>query len=92
MWSASPDEKMNADIKSIIVLLATQAMINMGEITDPLSNTAKCDQNGSLMFLQLLDALEEKTKGNLTPDEAAYLANIRENLDKIYNKKFFTDK
>ncbi|NIT26206.1 MAG: DUF1844 domain-containing protein [Candidatus Aminicenantes bacterium] len=78
---------MEIDIKSIIVLLATQAMINMGEIQDPLTQEAKNDLEGASVFMQLLDVLELKTKGNLTPQEEAFLVEVKDNLDQVYNKK-----
>jgi hypothetical protein len=78
---------MKIDIKSIIVLLATQAMINMGEIPDPLTREAKNDLEGASMFVQLLEVLESKTKGNLTPQEEAFLVEVKDNLDQVYNKK-----
>jgi hypothetical protein len=81
---------VTVDIKSIAVLLATQAMINMGEIQDPITTDRKDDMDGALVFIQLLDVLDAKTKGNLTPEETAFFADVRENLDKIYNKKYFS--
>jgi hypothetical protein len=81
---------VTVDIKSIAVLLATQAMINMGEIQDPITTERKNDMEGALVFIQLLDVLETKTKGNLTPEETSFLSNIKENLDKVYNKKYFS--
>ncbi|NIM15125.1 MAG: DUF1844 domain-containing protein [Candidatus Aminicenantes bacterium] len=81
------ENKMEIDIKSIIVLLATQAMINMGEIQDPLTQEAKNDLEGASVFMQLLDVLELKTKGNLTPQEEAFLVEVKDNLDQVYNKK-----
>lgn len=78
---------MEKDIKAIIVLLATQAMIDMGEIQDPISHEAKINLEGAATFMQLLKVLETKTKGNLTLEEEEFLADVKENLDKVYNKK-----
>lgn len=81
------ENKMEIDIKSIIVLLATQAMINMGEIQDPITREAKNDLEGASVFMQLLEVLELKTKGNLTTQEEAFLVEVKDNLDQVYNKK-----
>lgn len=81
---------ITVEFRSITVLLATQAMINMGEIQDPITGERKSDQYGALMFIQMLDVLETKTKGNLSPEEATFLNEVRVNLDKVYNKKFFS--
>lgn len=78
---------MNRDIKAIILLLATQAMINLGEIRDPITTEAKFDLEGATVFLELLDVLANKTKGNLTDEEETFLSDIRNNLDQLYNKK-----
>jgi hypothetical protein len=78
---------MDKDIKAIIILLATQAMINLGEIQDPLTQESKNDLEGAALFIELLDVLETKTKGNLTAEEESFFAEVRENLDKVYNKK-----
>ena len=78
---------MDKDIKAIIILLATQAMINMGEIQDPVTQEAKDDLEGAALFLELLDVLETKTKGNLTAVEETFFTEVRKNLDKVYNKK-----
>lgn len=78
---------MGKDIKAIVVLLATQAMINMGEIQDPITHEARNDLDGAAAFIDLVEVLEAKTKGNLTPEEETFLAEVRENLDKVYHKK-----
>lgn len=78
---------MDIDIKSIIVLLATQAMINLGEITDPLTGAAKDDPAGAYVFIQLLEVLEEKTRGNLSAEEEAFLSEVKNNLNAVYQKK-----
>lgn len=79
---------MERDIKSIILMLATQAMINLGEIQDPVSLESKNDLEGALLFIELLEILEQKTRGNLTGEEATFISDVRDNLDKVYNKKF----
>lgn len=81
---------MDKDIKAIIILLATQAMINMGEIPDPVTQEPKDDLEGAVLFIDLLDVLETKTKGNLTPEEGTFLLEVKQNLDKVYNKKIST--
>lgn len=69
-------------------MLATQAMINLGEIQDPVSHESKNDLEGALLFIELLEILDEKTRGNLTEEEATFITDVRDNLDKVYNKKF----
>jgi hypothetical protein len=78
---------MDRDIKAIIILLATQAMINMGEIQDPVTQEPRNDLEGAALFIELLDILEIKTKGNLTAAEETFFTEVKENLDTVYNKK-----
>ncbi len=78
---------MEKDIKSIIVLLTGQAMINLGEVIDPVTGQTRNDPEGAYVFIELLEVLETKTKGNLTGAEASFLTEVRENLAKVYQKK-----
>ena len=78
---------MKRDIKSIILLLATQGMINLGEIKDPVSNENILNLDGAAVFVELLEELEVKTRGNLTDEEDAFLIDILTDLKKVYDKK-----
>lgn len=78
---------MEKDIKAIIVMLATQAMINLGKIQDPLSGDYKNDPAGAAAFMQLLEVLSRKTQGNLTAEEEKFLFDIRDNLTRLYKKE-----
>ncbi len=75
------------DIRAIAILLATQGMIRLGEIPDPLNGQATLDADGARFFIDLLEELQRKTKGNLIPEEAAFLDDVLENLQKIFTKK-----
>ena len=75
------------DIRAIAVLLATQGMIRLGEIPDPFSGEAALDRTGATFFIDLLGELRRKTKGNLDPEEEAFLDDVLENLQKILKKK-----
>jgi len=78
---------MDKDIKSIIVLLATQAMINLGEIKDPITGEGRFNLEGAEIFIKLLTVLTDKTKGNLTDNEEEFLNDVRANLETVHLKK-----
>jgi len=78
---------MKKDINSIILLLATQGMINLAEINDPVTNELKLNMEGAEVFIELLEELEVKTKGNLSVEEEGFLTDILGNLKKVYDKK-----
>ncbi|HEX7008578.1 MAG TPA: DUF1844 domain-containing protein [Phycisphaeraceae bacterium] len=63
-----------ANFLTLISTLATQALFAMGAVADP--RTGQRYQNLDLArhHIDLLGVLEEKTKGNLTDEEAATLA------------------
>ena len=75
------------DIRAIVILLATQGMIRLGEIPDPFSGQAALDPTGARFFIDLLAELQRKTQGNLEPGEEAFLDDVLENLQKILKKK-----
>jgi len=75
------------DVRAIAVLLATQGMIRLGEIPDPLSGNAALDAEGAKFFIDLLRELQGKTKGNLSAEEAAFLDDMAENMQRLFAKK-----
>jgi hypothetical protein len=75
------------DIRAIAVLLATQGMIRLGEIPDPLSGEAALDAEGARFFIDLLQELQHKTENNLQADEAAFLVDMLENMRQLFAKK-----
>jgi len=78
---------MGVDFKSIILLLITQAMINLGEIKNPIEKASKLNLKGAKVFLDLLAVLKDKTKGNLTKSEETYLSQVLLNVNEVYKKK-----
>ena len=79
---------METEFKSIVLLLTTQAMINLGEINDPVSNTSNPDKKNSALFISLVEKLKEKTEGNLTKGEDIFLNEVISNLNRIFKSKF----
>lgn len=75
------------DIRAIAILLATQAMIHLGEIADPLGGQKTVNISGARFFVDLLVELQLKTRGNLLSEEAAFISETLENLQKIIAKK-----
>jgi Domain of unknown function (DUF1844) len=65
------------DFNAFVLSLGSSALINLGEAPDPTSGKT---QDPDLMLAQesidLLALLEEKTKGNLTPDESRFLQTM----------------
>ena len=73
----------NRDIKAIIILLATQGLINIGSVPDPIRGEPIFEPEKARIFLDLLEVLREKTRGNLTPEEATFMAETIENFQGV---------
>jgi hypothetical protein len=78
--STSEDAIPPADLSTLVSLLATQAMISLGALPNPLSHQVESDPAQARHFIDLLEMLEEKTKGNTTPQEARLLDGILHEL------------
>jgi hypothetical protein len=65
-----------ADFRTLVASLASQAMMGLGAYGDPQTGRVVIDVVGAQFAIDLLGVLEEKTKGNLTEDEAAELRDV----------------
>ena len=84
---AKPEESRElppADFVTHCASLATQAMIFMGAIANPMTGQADIDFKQARYVIDTLDMLKEKTEGNLKQDEADALESIRGELKMIW--------
>ena len=65
-----------ADFKSLMGLLASQAIMGLGAYTDPQSGGVVIDLPGAKFAIDLLGVLEEKTKGNLSDEETDEVSKV----------------
>lgn len=75
-----PDELPPADMRALVGSLASQALMGLGAYADPQTGRAMIDLMGSRFAIDLLGVLEEKTKGNLTPEESEELKEVLAHL------------
>jgi molecular chaperone GrpE (heat shock protein) len=68
------------DFSSLISLLATQAMFAMGVISTEKDKESKKDLRLAKFHIDILESLEEKTKGNLTGQEQKFLSDTLSRL------------
>lgn len=73
---------------SLVLMFRTSGFIGLGEIPDPLTNETKKDQNQVEQSIYLLEVLEKKTRGNLTPREEQELTAILFELRMKYLQQF----
>ena len=74
------------DISTLISMLATQAMFAMGFIQTEKDKEPTVDLNMAKFNIDLLETLEEKTKGNLSDDEQKMLTDAVSQLRMGYVK------
>jgi len=53
--------------------IAAQTLMQMGEIENPFAGEKRVDLESARYSIEVIAMIEEKTKGNLTPDEERYL-------------------
>jgi hypothetical protein len=68
------------DFSSLISLLATQAMFALGAIATENDKEPKKDLRLAKFHIDMLEALEQKTKGNLTEQEQKFLSGTLSQL------------
>jgi hypothetical protein len=64
------EELPPADFQSLLGTMITQALMYMGGFPDPQTGQAVVSLEYARFHIDMLAVLEEKTKGNLTPQEA----------------------
>ena len=60
--------------------LATQALMSLGEVENPLTRQREMNLPQARETIDLLEILQEKTKGNLSPQEENFLTNVLHDL------------
>jgi len=62
---------------SLVLSLATTAAVHFGDMGDPTTG-AKSEPNlaGARQMIEILGILQEKTRGNLSPEEAGVLEQV----------------
>ena len=70
----------NPHFAGLIESLATQALMFMGAMRDPMTGAVHQDLQQAQQMIEILNALDEKTKGNLTQEEADMMKQV---LDEV---------
>ena len=69
-----------ADFTTIVSMLATQAMLNLGTLPNPMTGTTDQNLPQAKHAIDLIEVLQEKTKGNCNSQEEAMLENLLHEL------------
>jgi len=73
---ADSEELPPADFRTIVGMLATQALGGLGAYGDPQTRRVVVDLPAAQFAIDLLGVLDAKTKGNLTAEESKELTGI----------------
>lgn len=65
-----------ADFTTVISMLATQAMLNLGSLPNPMTGKTDTNLPQAKHAIDLIEVLQQKTQGNCNPQEEAMLENI----------------
>ncbi len=68
----------------LIIMLATSALQQMGRMADPSTGQAHVSLEGAQATIDLLDVLQEKTRGNLDADEDRLMRDTLSSLKLMY--------
>jgi hypothetical protein len=76
----TPAEAMSALFAQLIIQQTNMAMMLLGKLAHPESGKIYKDVDAARLFIDQLEMLESKTKGNLTKEESALLKQSLMNL------------
>ena len=82
--SEGPQPARNRNFELLVDLIARNAVAYMGGVTDPRTGQPMLDIEGAREVIDMLDALLEKTRGNLAPEEEQLLLDVLGSLKMSY--------
>jgi hypothetical protein len=68
--------KRSPAFENLVRMLGSNAAMVLGAYADPRTGQPMLDPEAAREFIDMLDALHEKTKGNLAPDEDTLLLDL----------------
>jgi hypothetical protein len=76
--------KASPAFENLIRMLGSNAAMVLGAYADPRTGQPVIDPDAAREFIDMLDALHEKTKGNLAPEEDTLLLDLLGKLKMTY--------
>jgi hypothetical protein len=65
---------------SLVMMFNSQAMMAMGKLANPMTGKVDREMQGAQFMIDLLEMIEERTRGNLTDDESRMIATTLRDL------------
>ena len=82
--AAAETPKRSTAFENLIRMLGSNAAMVLGAYADPRTGQPMVDPEAARELIDMLDALHEKTKGNLAPEEDALLLDLSGKLKMTY--------
>ncbi|TWT73513.1 hypothetical protein Pla123a_38490 [Posidoniimonas polymericola] len=73
-----------ASFEMLLTGLATEAMMSLGQIPNPITGEAKVRRNQAKYLIDTIGVLQERTKGNVSPEEAQAIDGLLHQLRMAY--------
>ena len=73
-----------SDLETLILSLSTSAMIQLGLVDDPAGGRIPADFEAARHTIDMLEVVQEKTRGNLSPQEEQLLEQVLYELRLAY--------
>lgn len=74
------------NFRLFITRLSYQAMMSLGILENPITNTRQVQIGNARMVMDDLNMLLDKTSGNLDPDEKEHLDKVVSDLERAYEQ------
>ena len=74
--AAQANARPEIDFSTFVISLSTQALMHLGEISNPISGEVEADISVAKQMIDILGMLCEKTRGNLNASEAQLMESI----------------
>lgn len=84
---ASKSVESDVNFSSFVMSLATQAMVQLGQMAPPPGMDIPVDVESGKGTIDILGMIQEKTLGNLTKEESKFLEDVLHTLRVSYVKK-----
>ena len=82
--AGGPAELPPAEFHTIVSMLATQVMLSLGALPNPINGQTQVHPPQAKHFIDLLAILQQKTEGNLTPEEGGMIEHLLHELRMAY--------
>lgn len=82
------EQQQQPRFEDLMGMLATQALYALGAMPGAAGQQVMVDLDQAAFLIEMLSILEEKTRGNLSTEEADQLNEARREIDRIFAVRF----